>query len=43
MDTIGKAIRKPASDGFFPAYHEIPAMIDADKRIFRTIKLNSMG
>jgi hypothetical protein len=42
IDIMGRAIRKPANVGFLPAYHEIPAMMDADKRIFRTTKLNSI-
>jgi hypothetical protein len=42
IDMMGKAIRKPANEGFLPAYHEIPAMMDADKRILRTKKLNSI-
>jgi hypothetical protein len=42
MDMMGRAIRKPANEGFLPAYHEIPAMMHADKSIFRTTKLNSI-
>ena len=43
MDMMGRAIRNPASGGFLPAYHEIPAIMDADRMILKTTKLNSMS